>query len=36
MIELDQVRWIVFPNPSAQVDQEWFYLAKASSRLSID
>ena len=32
----DQDGWIVFPNPSAQVDQEWFYLAKASSRLSID
>jgi hypothetical protein len=28
MIELDQDRWIVFPNPSAQVDQQWFYLAK--------
>ena len=28
MIELDQDRWIVFPNPSEQVDQQWFYLAK--------
>jgi uncharacterized protein len=29
----DQDGWIVFPNPTAQVDQEWFYLAKPSSRL---
>lgn len=26
--------WIVFPNPDAQVDQEWFYLAEASARLA--
>lgn len=25
--------WIVFPNPDAEVDQEWFYLADASERL---
>lgn len=25
--------WIVFPNPTAQVDQEWFYLAQRSDRL---
>ncbi|MEM9386135.1 MAG: succinylglutamate desuccinylase/aspartoacylase family protein [Pseudomonadota bacterium] len=25
--------WIVFPNPNAQVDQEWFYLAGKSDRL---
>jgi succinylglutamate desuccinylase len=25
--------WIVFPNPAAAVDQEWFYLAQASARL---
>jgi hypothetical protein len=36
MIELGQDGWIVFPNPSAQVDQQLFYLAKDSSRLSID
>jgi predicted deacylase len=24
--------WIVFPNPRAQVGQEWFYLARASRR----
>lgn len=24
--------WIVFPNPRAQVGQEWFYLARASER----
>ena len=36
MIELDQDGWIVFPKPSTQVVQQWFYLAKASSRLSID
>jgi uncharacterized protein len=29
----DQDGWIVFPNPTAQVDQEWFYLARLSSRL---
>ena len=29
----DQDGWIVFPNPTAQVDQEWFYLAKQSDRL---
>jgi predicted deacylase len=29
----DQDGWIVFPNPTAQVDQEWFYLAKKSDRL---
>jgi uncharacterized protein len=25
--------WIVFPNPRAQVGQEWFYLAEASDRV---
>lgn len=25
--------WIVFPNPAALVDQEWFYLARTSDRL---
>jgi predicted deacylase len=25
--------WIVFPNPRAQVGQEWFYLARASDRV---
>ncbi len=30
----DQNGWIVFPNPTAQVDQEWFYLAKKSVRLN--
>jgi len=29
----DRDGWIVFPNPAAQVDQEWFYLAEASDRL---
>lgn len=29
----DRDGWIVFPNPKAQVDQEWFYLAKKSDRL---
>jgi len=29
----DQNGWIVFPNPVAPVDQEWFYLAKRSNRL---
>jgi predicted deacylase len=31
----DQDGWIVFPNPGAQVDQEWFYLAKKSDRLRL-
>ena len=31
----DQDGWIVFPNPTAQVDQEWFYLAKKSDRLGL-
>jgi len=31
----DRDGWIVFPNPTAQVDQEWFYLAEASDRLSV-
>ncbi len=30
----DRDGWIVFPNPAAQVDQEWFYLAEASARLA--
>lgn len=30
----DQDGWIVFPDPKAQVDQEWFYLARKSDRLS--
>ncbi len=30
----DKDGWIVFPNPTAQVDQEWFYLAEASGRLA--
>jgi predicted deacylase len=32
----DRDGWIVFPNPTAQVDQEWFYLAEASQRLAKD
>jgi len=32
-VTADQDGWIVFPNPNAQVDQEWFYLAKESDRL---
>ena len=31
----DQNGWIVFPNPAAQVDQEWFYLARKSDRLGV-
>jgi hypothetical protein len=31
----DQDGWIVFPNPTAQVDQEWFYLARKSDRLRL-
>jgi predicted deacylase len=31
----DQDGWIVFPNPTAQVDQEWFYLANRSDRLGL-
>jgi predicted deacylase len=34
-VAADQDGWIVFPNPGAQVDQEWFYLAKKSDRLSL-
>jgi len=30
----DKDGWIVFPNPTAQVDQEWFYLAEVSERLA--
>jgi hypothetical protein len=30
----DKDGWILFPNPNAQVDQEWFYLADASQRLA--
>jgi uncharacterized protein len=26
--------WIVFPNPSARVNEEWFYLAESSDRLA--
>ena len=29
----DRDGWIVFPNPDAQVNQEWYYLADASERL---
>ena len=29
----DQDGWIVFPNTNAQINQEWFYLAKHSDRL---
>ena len=29
----DSAGYIVFPNPKAQVGQEWFYLAKPSSRV---
>lgn len=32
----DRDGWIVFPNPAAQVDQEWFYLAEESDRLSLN
>ena len=31
----DEEGWIVFPHPTAQVDQEWFYLAKKSDRLCV-
>lgn len=31
----DQDGWIVFPNPTAQVNQEWFYLARKSNRFVI-
>ncbi len=31
-VRADQDGWIVFPNPQAGVDQEWFYLAQASDR----
>lgn len=34
VLTADHDGWIVFPNPAAQVDQEWFYLAKASDRMS--
>jgi len=30
----DKGGWVVFPNPTAQVDQEWFYLAEPSERLA--
>jgi len=30
----DKDGWVVFPNPTAQVDQEWFYLAEPSERLA--
>lgn len=29
----DEDGWIVFPNPAAQPDQEWYYLARRSDRL---
>lgn len=29
----DRDGWIVFPNPAAQTDEEWFYLAEISDRL---
>ena len=29
----DRDGWIVFPNPDAEVNQEWYYLADASERL---
>jgi len=32
-LSADNDGWIVFPNPNAQVDQEWFYVAEASQRL---
>lgn len=34
VLTADRDGWIVFPNPAAQVNQEWFYLAKASDRMS--
>ncbi|MDA0237518.1 MAG: succinylglutamate desuccinylase/aspartoacylase family protein [Proteobacteria bacterium] len=33
VLTADQDGWIVFPNTKAQVNQEWFYLAKYSDRL---
>lgn len=33
LVMADHDGWIVFPNPAAEVDQEWFYLAKPSQRL---
>jgi predicted deacylase len=32
-VRSDRDGWIVFPNPQAGVDQEWFYIAEASDRL---
>lgn len=36
VLKAERDGWIVFPNPLAQVDQEWFYLAEPSQRLSGD
>jgi len=33
-LTVDRDGWIVFPNPAAQVNEEWFYLAEASERLT--
>lgn len=33
VLTADRDGWIVFPNPAAQVNQEWFYLAEESNRL---
>lgn len=35
VLTADRDGWIVFPNPAAEVDQEWFYLAQASDRMSL-
>lgn len=31
-LSADRDGWIVFPNPAARLDEEWFYLAEASDR----
>jgi uncharacterized protein len=32
-VTADRDGWIVFPNPAARVNEEWFYLAEGSERL---
>ena len=32
-VHADRDGWIVFPNPAARVNEEWFYLAERSDRL---
>lgn len=33
-VRADRDGWIVFPNPEARVNEEWFYLAERSDRLT--